>query len=47
VKVRRNRSDRALWRSRNDDIPERSWQVLDERNGDSVARPPGGQECSS
>src|SRR5262245_44516626 len=44
VKVRSNRADCALRRAGNCHIPERRRQTLDELDGDSVIRSPGGKE---
>jgi len=47
VKVGRDHSDRALWYSRNGDVPECGWQALDEVDREPVVRPPRGKQGRS
>jgi hypothetical protein len=44
VKVSSDPADRALRRPRNNEIPERRRQALDELDRDPVVRPPSGKE---
>jgi len=47
VKVGRDHSDRALWYSRNGDVPKCGWQALDEVDRDPVVRLPRGKKGRS